>query len=198
VQAREKPSAAPPAETQVARPPTAPAPSVSEATTEAAKEEKPAAPPPPVVKKVEYERILGSFAIDPELLIYYTPDLMARHHVRADPERFAALAESLRAAGARRAEAGARLDLGAVLWSGGQAEKAYREMMRAQGLFAELGDVDGLAHAYEWLGFFFRESGSEERAAEHLSVAYRMFQVLENHAAAERVLGYAGPPAARP
>lgn len=153
---------------------------------------KPTAPRPAAKRQVEYERILGTFSIDPELYIYLTPATCAAgFDARSDDSGFAALAEAFAAAGARRGEAAARLNWGAVLWTLGSGEDAYVQVMRAQALFAELGDADGLAHAYEWLGYFFRESADGDEAAEHLSVAYRLYGVLEDHAGAERVLTYA-------
>jgi hypothetical protein len=178
--AEERPAVAPP-EAQAARPARAapPVPAPTEAN-------KPAQP------SVEYERILGTFAIEPEAYLYLTPAALELHGTHGGgAEHFQDLAERFRALGAKKGEAAAELDRGAALWWAGQADRAYAATMRAEALFAELGDLEGLAHAYEWLGYFFRQSGASDRAAEQLRVASRMFTLLEDRASAERVLGYA-------
>jgi hypothetical protein len=158
------------------------------------------APPPPT--KIAYDRILGAFSVDPELYLFLTPATCRRVGRAQLPERaietLTRMAEAFARARAKRGEAAARLNLGALRWADGDGDGAYQEVMRAEALFAELGDLEGLAHSYEWLGWFFRESGAVALATDHLSIAYRMFTLSEDRASAERVLGYADSPPKRP
>jgi hypothetical protein len=140
-----------------------------------------------------YERILGSFTIDPDRIILLTPRMCEQRLKggRTLAESFARHAERFQRAGSARGEAAARLNEGAVEWFEGDSTRAYGALMESHRIFAELGDADGLAHAYEWLGYFFRDSGAIDKAAEHLSAAYRLFEALGNRDAERRVLGYA-------
>lgn len=138
----------------------------------------------------EYERILGSFVVSPEALVHLTPELAA---ARLDPgpdrgRGYARVVSVLREAGVPQAEAVGSMNLGAIAWFDDRPEDAYRSMMRAQHLFAEIGDLEGLAHVYEWLGFFFAESGASARAEEHLGLAYELFGLLGDEASKARVL----------
>ncbi len=165
----------------------APAPARAEAPAAAVTPSAPAEPPRP---KPVYERILGSYSVDPDLVVYLNPELCVQQCRRgARPE---ALREISQADSARVA-AVVHLHRGALLWVDGYGENAYREIMQARHGFAALGDVQGLAHTYEWLGFVFRESHATDQAAEHFAVAYRMFELVGNRAAALRVLSYGEP-----
>ena len=143
--------------------------------------------------KVEpvYERILGAAIASPDLVAYLDPRTAERwFDGRAEDDGFSRIVDAFRAIGARRGEAAARLNWGAVLWSLGDEEASYREMMAALDLFTRIGDAEGLAYAHEWLGYSMKESGAIDPAAEHLTVAYQLFRLLGNQRAAERVLGY--------
>ena len=140
----------------------------------------------------EYERLLGTFSVNPDLVIYLNPAICERYLVQTgNGDDIAQIVDQFGRIGAARGEAAARLNWGVVFWYDGEAEYAYREMMNALQIFAEIGDVDGLAHTYEWLGYFFKQSGAIEEAGEHLAVAYQLFEKLSNQPAAERVLSYA-------
>jgi hypothetical protein len=143
-------------------------------------------------KPMEYERILTSFPADPDLIVFLDPWLCARY---CDEELgdgdFDLLAASFGRIGARRAQAAARLNQAAMLWSMGDGDAAYLRAVEAQTHFAAMGDVEGLAHSLEWLGYMFRASGEGELAAEQLSLAFRMFRALGNEHGAARVLSYA-------
>jgi hypothetical protein len=146
---------------------------------------------------VEFERILGSFSVKSEIPIYLNPRLL-EHGFNDDSDyvregNFAGLIAEFRRLKVTRGEAAARLNHAATLWFLDEADTAYAEMRAAQVLFMRAGDLQGEAHAHEWLGFFFRESEDAELAEEHLALAYQMFIKLENIVAAERVLSYAGP-----
>jgi len=143
-------------------------------------------------KTMEYERILASFSVDPHLIVFLDPWLCDRYcdEDLGDGD-FGYLAASFERVGARRAQAAARLNQGAMLWSMGDGDAAYQRVVEAQTHFAAMGDVEGMAHALEWLGYMFRESGEGELAAEQLSLAFRMFRALGNEHSAARVLSYA-------
>lgn len=149
----------------------------------AASDEEPAKP--------AYERILGSFSVQPESGILLDPRLCERH-LRSPREAsdLAELAGRFASLGVPRGEAAAALNLSAVLWYRGEAEESYEQIMRATHLFAEAGDVDGLAHAHEWLGWYLAKSGATEQAEEHLAMSYRLYGLAGNGPAAQRVLGY--------
>jgi hypothetical protein len=143
--------------------------------------------------KVEpvYERILGAATASPDLVAYLNPTIAERYFDdAAEDDGFTRIISAFRAIGARRGEAAARLNWGAVLWNLGDAEAAYREMMLALDLFTTIGDAEGLAHTHEWLGYTMKESGAIDPAGEHLAVAYQLFQLLGNDRAASRVLAY--------
>src|SRR5215472_3471357 len=131
----------------------------------AAKRVAPAALPQAAARPSEeeqpaYERILGSFAIEPDLYVYLDPATCLRYFsgARWSAWDMGAIARRMHALGSLRGEAAATLNHGAALWFLGDGESAYRAMMDAERMFAELGDVQGLAHTYDWLGYFFRES----------------------------------------
>ncbi len=143
--------------------------------------------------KVEpvYERILGASVASPDLVAYLNPRLTERYFDgTARDDGFGRVIDAFRAVGARRGEAAARLNEAAVLWNLKEERAAYREMMIALRLFTQIGDVEGLAHTHEWLGYAMKESGAIDPAAEHLAVAYQLFRLLGNEQAASRVLGY--------
>lgn len=153
--------------------------------------EAPAAPPA-AEAAASYERILGTFVASPEAIAYLNPALAAaRLEASYDAQALRRLAERFALLGAARGEAAARLHLGAALWWRGEADDGYRQVIRAQALFATAGDVEGLAHTHEWLGYFLRESGDLEAAGEHLALSHQLFERLEDHGAAARLLGYA-------
>lgn len=138
-----------------------------------------------------YERILGAQVASPELIVYLNPRVAdAYFDDDAGDAGFARLVAAFERIGARRGEAAARLNWGAVLWNIGEEERAYDQMMRALRLFVRVGDVDGMAHAHEWIGYTLARSGAVEPAGDHLAVAYQLFSKLENRAAAERVANY--------
>lgn len=154
-----------------------------------------AAPPtveqPAAARAIEYERILASFAVDPDLIVFLDPWLCERWcDADLGGGDFGDLAASFARLGARRAEAAARLNQGAMLWAAGEGDAAYARVVEAQQLFAAMGDVAGLAHALEWLGYMFVASGEGELAAGHLSLALGMFRALGNEHAAARVVSY--------
>jgi hypothetical protein len=160
-------------------------------------EERPGLPVPKAEAKEQqqkeqpaYERILGSFPIDPNAILYLDPVLCGQHLYEYGSD-YRGIAERFHRIGALRGEAAARLNQGALEWFSGEPDEAYREVMDAQRIFAELGDVEGLAHTYEWLGYFFKESSEPKRAAEHLSVAYRFFEAVGDASSLARVLSYA-------
>jgi hypothetical protein len=150
---------------------------------------------PPELKTQEapaFERILGSFAIAPEPIILLTPRVLEAHFDRTHgDDGFAVLVDRFHELGVPEKEAAALLDWGAVLWFLGRPQDAYARMMDAHRIYAELGDVSGLAHAYEWLGYFLKNSDAIAMAAEHLAVAYQMYEVAGDRGACTRVLSYA-------
>jgi hypothetical protein len=144
------------------------------------------APPPrqqlQVSKAVDYERILGAFTIDADVLILLDPATVEAY---ADPRwvpsarrALAAIGERLKLLGAKRHLAVAQLDEGALAWADGDAEGAYGAIMAAQRAFAEAGDARGLAHAHAWLAHLFDESGEPAIAAEHRWVSEQLFSRL--------------------
>ncbi|MCK6547270.1 hypothetical protein L6R52_15575 [Myxococcota bacterium] len=138
--------------------------------------------------EAEYERILGSFTVTPEGFVYLTPELA---RARLEPARAYAWRRRVRdlhTLGLPQAEAVASMNVAAIAWFDDHPEDAYRAMMSAQRLFADVGDVEGLAHVYEWLGFFFAESGAHTKAEEHLALAHALFALLGDEAAKARVL----------
>jgi hypothetical protein len=154
--------------------------------------EAPPAPPPPEEAKPEYERILGSFAGRPDLILYLTPEACLRWCKNAGGEEvLAQLAYDFARLGAFRGEAAARINHAAILWHEGEVQRSYVELRDSLALSVRAGDVEGMAHAYEWLGWLFKESGAIDDAGDHLAVAYQLFGRLENRVAQERVLGYA-------
>lgn len=155
----------------------------------AAKIPERAAPPAP--KEPQYERILGSFVVHPDAVVYLTPRMTEDRVAPGDAaDALADIADRFAATGAPRGEAVARLNRGALLWKEGDGEVAYTQMARALALFAEVGDVEGLAHAYEWLGYAFLKAGAVDRAGEHLAAAYQLFELMGDLDAAQRVAGY--------
>jgi hypothetical protein len=84
----------------------------------------------------------------------------------------------------------ALVNLGAVEWASGDVVDAYDHLRTAHAMFAVLGDVEGLAHTHEWLGFMLRESGEGTKAADHLAEAHALFTRLEHRSAAARVLDW--------
>ena len=138
-----------------------------------------------------YERILGAATASPDLVAYLNPRIAERYFDgAAEDDGFTRIISAFRAIGARRGEAAARLNWGAVLWNLGEEEAAYREMMIALEMFTSIGDAEGLAHTHEWLGYTMKESGAVDPAGEHLAVAYQLFRLLGNERAATRVLDY--------
>ena len=153
-------------------------------------------PKPPLETRVEpspeHERILGSFAISPDPVVLLTPAMLEAHFDSThDDDGFAELVERFRAMGVPEKEAAALLDWGAVLWFLGRSPEAYAKMMEAHRLYAELGGLDGLAHANEWLGYFLKKSEAIAEAGEHFALAYQMFAALGDDASCARLLAYA-------
>lgn len=149
------------------------------------------APPAPPEPGVAYERILPTFTVTPRALVILDPRTTVDLVDRPVVTELASLVDRYKAIAEHHGEAVARVDYAAMLWLDGRARRAYEEVTEAQSLFAGVGDVSGLAHTYEWLGFIFLESGEVERAAEHFGVAYRLFGSIENAEAQARVLAYA-------
>jgi tetratricopeptide (TPR) repeat protein len=143
-------------------------------------------PPHPV-----YERILGSAIAAPDVILYLNPRIAERYFdSTARDDGFPRVVAAFERMGARRGEAAARLNWGAVLWNLDETERAYREMTSALDLFNRIGDVEGIAHAHEWIGYALEESGAVEPAGDHLAIAYQLFRKLGNEGAAQRVAGY--------
>lgn len=141
-------------------------------------------------KPAEFERIVSSFQVHPEALVYLTP-AEVEHLERCD-ETLAveAVADRFAFIGDVRGEAAARLDLGALYWCDGRGDDAYLAVMQAEALFTRAADLDGVARAHEWLGFMFLENREEELAAEHLAAAYQVFLRLADAPSTARVLAY--------
>jgi tetratricopeptide (TPR) repeat protein/TolB-like protein len=158
-----------------------------------------AAPPPverasQVQKQAEYERILGAFTADADVLVFLDPESLEAVRDRPASEiafkMLTALDGQFRARGLVRAAAIAEVDGGALAWFQGDPREAYERMMRAHETFARTGDALGLAHTYEWLGYFFRQSFAPSLAETHLQMAYALFDRLGDSTSAERVLRY--------
>ena len=149
-------------------------------------------------KPAEYERILGAFTVDPDIVALLDPlvcdERLSSRAATSARRMLAGLVDHFEVAGLPRFQAAARLNLAALLWFDNEPEPAYRHLMRAHGIYAELGDVHGLAHAYEWLGYFFMQSGALPLAGQHLGVARELYGLVGNEPAAARVLGYARAP----
>lgn len=149
----------------------------------------------PVVssKPAEYERILGAFVADAEVFVWLDPRLaerLDRRDARVAARMLAALAERFEQRAQVRPRAIALLNLAAIEWSRGQAVPAYERAALAARLFGGLADLEGLAHAEEWLGYMFRESGDGRLAGEHLRLAHALYRRLEDRAGMERTLSY--------
>lgn len=158
----------------------------------AEREEASADPPPSAVspKAAPHERIVGAFETESHALVLLSPrDLGRLGHVPF-PSGLVAIAARARAIEARRVEAAARLNLGALFWARGSAPDAYRALSAARRLYAGLGDAEGLAATHEWLGFMLRESEAIDRAAENLALARSLFARLDDAVRAEDVLGW--------
>lgn len=141
-----------------------------------------------------YERILGSLTVDPDVVVLLSPALCERHCSSWRGEHdLVGLADTFAGLGYLRGEAAASINAAAVLWRRGNADRAYQRVMHARRRFAESGDVNGMAHAFEWLGYMFLHSNEKELAAEHLSVAYTLFEGMGNQPAMARVLAYGAP-----
>jgi hypothetical protein len=128
-----------------------------------------------------------------DLVIYLNPALCQRQcerDGRRGEQAFGRLAGDLQRLGVPRGQGAALLNRGALLWFSGQPQAAYDSVMGARALFAHSGDVRGLAHAFEWLGYMFLASDAPEPAAENLGVAHRLFGRLGDAAAQARVLAY--------
>jgi hypothetical protein len=182
--ASPKPAAAPPP----AQSP--PAESVAKAKPERAREE--AAPLAAVEyqKPAQYDRILGAALVDPDVLVLLDP-AETGSAPRAAPARamLQAIAAQLSALGLPREAAIARLDAAGLAWASGEHETGYRELLIARDQLAALGDVPGLAHAYEWLGHMLAQSGEAGLAEDDLGLALRLYRLLGDETAAQRVLG---------
>lgn len=186
-EAREPSSDAPRVELQV----------TGEATGETSRPRSTAPPPPssaPITKKAAHDRILGAFTADADLWLLLDPALLElAYHPASARDAVRMLAGGLRIAEAKaapKAKAVALLNLAAYEWWSGRADTAYRLLLTAQGTFAELADVYGLAHTYEWMGWFFAESGDPARASEQLEIAGRLYQQLGHGPAQARIQGY--------
>lgn len=164
----------------------------------AADRPSPTPSPPPtraaITKKAAHDRILGAFTADADLWLLLDPELMALgHHSPSARHAVRMLAGGLRIAEAKaapKAQAVALLNLAAYEWWSGRADTGYRLLLTAQHLFAGLADFAGLAHCYEWLGWFFRESGDPERAAEQFAIAHGLYQQLGHAPAQARIQAY--------
>ncbi len=155
-----------------------------------------AGPPGAETPTVQYERILGSFVVDPDVAIYLNPSLCERLCERSWEIGIIELekvANDFAQLGARRGYGAASLNRGALLWFASRPEDSYRAVMAARDTFAGIGDLHGLAHSLEWLGYIFGVSDAPQAAAEQLALAYRLFEKLGNRRAATRVLAYGGP-----
>lgn len=149
------------------------------------------APPSVAAGQVVYERILGSFTANHHAVIYLDPDLCRRAcGTDDDQDELAGVIGAFERMGAPRGEAAARLNHGALLWRSGEPHLAYEEIRLALSRFQAVGDVEGMAHAYEWLGFLFLEAGATTEAGEQLAVAYQLFTRLQDPASMARVLAY--------
>ena len=89
-----------------------------------------------------------------------------------------------------RHEATAHLNLAAMMWNSHDEDDAYVHLMRARGLFAQLGDVRGLAYVCEWTGVMMQRSDAPMKAAEHLSMARMLYGLLDDQYSGKRVVSY--------
>lgn len=132
-----------------------------------------------VAKSVDYERILGAFSVDAEVIILLDRETVEAFAVpRLIPSARRALqavAASFDKRGARRHAAAAQLNNGALAWAGGDGEAAYEAFMSAERAFAASGDARGLAHVHAWLAHLFETSGAPDIAAEHRWVSEQLF-----------------------
>lgn len=132
-----------------------------------------------VAKSVDYERILGAFSVDSEVIILLDRDTVETFAVpRLIPSARRALqavAASFDKRGARRHSAAAQLNNGALAWAAGDGEAAYEAFMSAERSFAASGDARGLAHVHAWLAHLFETSGAPDIAAEHRWVSEQLF-----------------------
>jgi len=143
-------------------------------------------------KAMEYERILGSFAIEPYQVLYLNPALCEQHNCQAlHHNRLDQLAAAFKQHGLWHGAAAATLNQAVHYWLKGKGDLAYQKVTEAQASFAALADIEGLAYCYEWLGYMFHKSQATEKATEHLGIAYQLFSSLENEAAQKRILAYA-------
>lgn len=151
--------------------------------------------PEAVEKPATQDRILGAFTADAELYLLLDPGLLAAHHdLPGSTSAMTMLAAALRHAEVRqhpKAHAVALLDLAAYTWWSGQAETAYALFNQAQAEFAAMGDVYGLAHTAEWLGYLFLVSDAPDFAVAQLEIAHQLYRRLGHTAAAARVRAYA-------
>jgi tetratricopeptide (TPR) repeat protein/TolB-like protein len=205
-----KPEASPPAQAappSPAPPPTAGAPSAPKAAEAPPRpeyvpdgvpvtarpggaREKPATLPAVEYKKpAQYDRILGAALVDPDVLVLLDPfETGSAPGATAARAMLAAIAAQLGALGLPREAAIARLDAAGLAWASGEHEAGYRELLVARDQLAALGDVPGLAHAYEWLGHMLAQSGESGLAADDLGLALRLYRLLGDEPAAQRVL----------
>lgn len=146
-------------------------------------------------KAPEYERILGAATVAPDLLLLLDPAGLAEHRAWRPKARHArrmveALVDHFAAAKIARYEAAARLNHGALLWFEFQPKRAYRELMTAREIYARMGDAEGLARTYEWLGYVLNDSLEPELAADHLAFAKHLYERQDDEDSAKRILSY--------
>lgn len=149
--------------------------------------------PPPAEGAAPYERILGAFVQVPIRPVLLDPR-SCQEVACGSAEQAEALAVSAQALGAPGIWAAARLNLGALLWQDGQADRAYQEVRAAQALFAEVGDAAGLAVSHEWIGVMLLASGAPVEASDHLALAFQLYQHVDDRAGADRLLHYGEAP----
>jgi tetratricopeptide (TPR) repeat protein len=132
-----------------------------------------------VAKSVDYERILGAFTVNADVVLLLDPATVERYAVGrllASARRaFAALKVAFERRGAKRLFAACELNDAALAWVEGDAEAAYRGFVAAERAFAGAGENRGLAQAHAWLAHVFQTSGEEEIALEHRLVAEHLF-----------------------
>jgi tetratricopeptide (TPR) repeat protein len=176
-----------------------PRPTVEEPVLTVAQSRRRAAETPPeqakaVEKQAEYERILGAFTADADVLVFLDPETTSlrlhRSSAKIALKMLRSIAAHFHARGLARDAAVAELDLGALEWFVDDPEQGYRDMMSAHASFAKMGDSTGLAYAYEWLGYFFRQSLAPDLAASQLQMSYALFDRTGDAASAARVLRY--------
>jgi hypothetical protein len=148
--------------------------------------------PPKSESAASYERILGAFVATPTGVVLFDPKSCAETACgrSLDGETISRTADQ---SGVPALQAAARLNLGAMYWQEGEADRAYQSIRSAQALFAEAGDAVGLAVAHEWLGYMLWKSGAEAPAGDHLALAYQLFERLGDQASAERLASYGRP-----